>query len=101
MAKFEYIKWYWDYIDDETPVLLFYEVDLENERYATRMTEVFPDKTVRPRIEEGWEFITEAPVPTVEEINQEPEFYALLISKAEFERVYQEKTYPESIAFPK
>lgn len=101
MAKFEYIKWYWDYIDDETPVVLFYEVDLENERYATRMTEVFPDKTVHPRIEEGWEFITEAPVPTVEEINQEPEFYAVLISREEFDRVYQEEAYSESIAFPK
>ena len=32
--KYEYIKWFWKYIDDETPVLLFYEVDLENERYA-------------------------------------------------------------------
>lgn len=38
--QFEYIKWFWKYIDDETPVILFYEVDLENERYATRMAEV-------------------------------------------------------------
>lgn len=44
MNKFEYIKWFWKYIDDETPTLLFYEIDLENERYATRMTEVFSDK---------------------------------------------------------
>lgn len=32
MDKFQYIKCYWKYIDDETPVVLFYEVDLENER---------------------------------------------------------------------
>lgn len=25
MKRFEYIKWFWKYIDDETPVLLFYE----------------------------------------------------------------------------
>ena len=26
MGKFEYIKCYWKYIEDDTPVLLFYEV---------------------------------------------------------------------------
>ncbi len=41
MGKYEYLKCFWKYIDDETPVLLFYEVDLENERYATRMVKVF------------------------------------------------------------
>lgn len=46
MYRYEYIKWYWKYIDDETPVLLFYEVDLKEERYATRMAEVFADRTI-------------------------------------------------------
>lgn len=27
MAKFEYIKGYWDYMDDETPVLLSLRMD--------------------------------------------------------------------------
>lgn len=44
--KFEYIKCYWKYIDDETLIILFYEVNLENERYATRMAEVFVDRKV-------------------------------------------------------
>ncbi len=88
MNKFEYIRWYWRYIDDETPVILFYEVDLENERYATRMTEVFSDRKAIPVIYDDFEFVTEAPIPTVEEINQDDEFFAEIISKAEFEKVY-------------
>ncbi len=27
----EYIKFFWKYIDEETPVLLFYEVDVDEE----------------------------------------------------------------------
>ncbi len=54
MGKYEYLKCFWKYIDDETPVLLFYEVDLENERYATRMVEVFCDRRVKQIIEEGF-----------------------------------------------
>lgn len=101
MKKFEYIKWFWKYIDDETPVLLFYEVDLENERYATRMAEVFCDKVVMPVIEEGFDFVTEVSIPMVEEINREPEFCAEFIQKAEFEEVYNSKKYRGCIAFPK
>ena len=101
MGKFEYIKCFWKFIDDETPLLLFYEVDLENERYATRMIEIYSDRSVKPVVEEGFEFITEAPVPTIEEINQELEFYAIIISSNEFESVYHAKKYLESIDFPK
>lgn len=101
MYKFEYIKWYWKYTDDETPVILFYEVDLENERYATRMVEVFCDKSVRSVKEEGFNFVTEACVPSVQEINREPEFSAEIISKTEFEEVYNSKKYKGDIEFPK
>lgn len=87
-------------MDDETPVLLFYEVDLENERYATRMIEIYSDKSVNIVVEEEFDFITEAPVPTIEEINREPEFYALNISGDEFESVYSVEIYSESIDFP-
>lgn len=101
MKRFEYIKWFLKDMHDEMPVLLFYEVDLENERYSTRMTEVFSDHSAKPVIWEGFDFVTEMPVPTAEEINKEPEFYAVNISKDEFESVYNAKYYPGSIAFPK
>lgn len=93
MGKYEYLKCFWKYIDDETPVLLFYEVDLENERYATRMVEVFCDRRVKQIIEEGFKFVTEAEIPQVEEINSEPEFFAQIISKDEFEKVYDANKY--------
>lgn len=99
-AKFEYLKCYWKYIDDETPVLLFYEIDLENERYATRMTEVFSDRRAVSVVEDGFEFIIEAPVPTVDEIKQEDEFFAIAISKEEFGEVYHNNVYLGEIAFP-
>ena len=98
--RYEYIKCFWKYQDEETPVLLFYEIDLKNERYATRMAEVFPDRTVHIVIEPGFEFVTEAPVPNIEEINSENEFVAEIISKEEFETVYAAKIYRESIVFP-
>jgi len=100
MRKYEYLKCFWKYIDDETPVLLFYEVDLENERYATRMVEVFCDRQVKQIIEEGFEFVTEAEVPQVEEINSEPEFFAQIISKDEFEKVYDANKYYGDITPP-
>lgn len=99
--NYEYLKFYWDYIDEETPVVIFYEIDLDNERYATRMTEVFRNRTSVPFVDPGFPFVTEAPVPTVEEINQEAEFFAELISKEEFEEAYHNKQYSGTIQFPK
>lgn len=101
VKRFEYIKWFWKYIDAQTPVLLFYEVDLENERYATRMAEVFSDKTAKHVMEEGFEFVTEAPIPEIKEINREPEFFAEIISREEFEDVYNSNKYLGSKEFPK
>lgn len=101
MNKVEYIKCFWEYIDDETPILLFYEVDLENERYATRMVEVLPNRKVNAVTEEGFDYITEAPVPVIEEMNQEPEFFAEIISKDEFEKVYGCEYYVGNIVFPR
>jgi len=98
--KFEYIKCFWKYIDDDTPILLFYEIDLENERYATRMTEVFSDRRAIPVIEKGFNYITEAPVPTIDEISRELEFFAVIISKEEFENTYKTDKYAGEISFP-
>ena len=101
MKQFEYIKWFWKHNNDDLPNLLFYEIDLESERYAARMIEVYADKSVIPVIEKGFDFITEAPVPAIDEINIEPDFYAVMISKEEFENVYQSAKYAGDISFPK
>lgn len=65
------------------------------------MAEVFYDKTVKLVFEDGYDFVTEAPIPTVEEINSEPEFSAEITLKAEFEEVYNSKEYRGCIEFPK
>ena len=99
MNRFEYIKWYWEHSYDTDPIVFFCEVDTENERYATRMTEVYADRRVAPVIEEGFEFVTEAPIPTPDEINTEPEFYAKYITKEEFEAVYHADRHDGDIGF--
>lgn len=69
--------------------ILIYEVDLENERYATRMVEIYEDGRIKKVEEPGFKFITEASVPTIQEINEEyPDFFAQLITKEEFETIY-------------
>lgn len=99
--NYEYIKWYWNHTDNEYAVIIFYELDLENERYATRMAEVFSDRSIVPVIEERFDFITEGPVPKIDEINANPEYYAEIISKEEFETVYIANRYDGDISFPK
>ncbi len=105
MNRFEYIKWFWKhnfpFHNNDTPILLFYEIDLENERYATRMIEVFSDKRAIPVIEDGFDYITEEPIPTIDEINIDPDFFAVIISKEEFENVYKSDKYVGNISFPK
>ena len=100
MNNFEYIKWYWKHDNENEPVILFYEVDLENERYAVRMAEVYADRAVKPVIEEGFEFITEAPIPEIKEINADPEYFAEIITKEGFERIYKQSIYTDDICFP-
>ena len=99
--EYEYIKWYWNHPDDGYAIIIFYELDLENERYATRMAEVFSDRSIVPIIEEGFDFITEGPIPNLDEINAEPEYYAEIISKDEFETVYNTNRYDGDMSFPK
>lgn len=93
MGRFEYIKWRGLQKDGSEDFLLFYEVDLDNDRYATRMIEIYKDGSVNPVVEEDFEFITEAPVPTIEEINTDPEWHAELISEIEFEKIYVSSHY--------
>ena len=100
MKRFEYIKWFWKHSYNDTPVVLFYEINTENERYATRMIEVYNDRRSVPVIEEGFEFITESTIPVPGEINTAPEFFAVNITKEEFEAVYHSDRYDGDISFP-
>ena len=64
------------------------------------MAEVYSDRSVKPVTDSDSEFVTEAPVPTVDEINTEPEFHAEIISADEFEKIYNSDHYPADICFP-
>ena len=85
----EYVKYYWKYIDKETPVLIFAELD--EERYSTRQVEVFPDRHIEIAGDKE-EYVSEAPYPPNEEIDNMGEFKIFNISKSEFEDIWH--SYP-------
>lgn len=43
----EYIKVFMEYESDDMPMVYFYEVDLNDERFALREIEVFVNRTVK------------------------------------------------------
>lgn len=92
----EYLKLYWKHDYPTDPVLLIYEVDLDEDRYATRMIEIFADGRIDNREDKGFEFVTEAAVPTVAEFNTAEygeEFAAELTTKEEFENIWNTGIY--------
>jgi hypothetical protein len=101
MHKMEYIKCFWQYIDRQTPVLCFYEVDKEEERYTTRNIDIFIDGNIE-KLGEYEDFVSEAPCPTIEEINEMGEFKAFSITRQEFEEVWNQHSqkYKGKLDFP-
>ncbi len=95
----EYIKLYWQHTSEkesDEPVVLLYEVDLLQERYATRMIEIYENGNTENMMDEIMGLVTEAPLPTIEEINSVEygtEFHACLMTKAEFEMIWHTKKY--------
>ena len=55
---YEYISCDWKHNFEEEPVTILYEVDLDEERYATRMIEVFADGHTNNLQDKEWKFIT-------------------------------------------
>lgn len=98
----EYIKCFWKYIDDETPILMFYELNLDEERYATRIIDIFPDSRIEKLEDKINIFVSETPCPTVQEINKMGEFKAFIISKQDFEKIWSNSNckYQGSLEFP-
>ena len=92
----EYIKLFWGDVPEGEPPVILYEVDTENERLALRSIDIFSDGRTRniPDLYDGVIEIT--PIPTVEEFNTHvwgEEFYACVIEKAEFEAIWENRTY--------
>ena len=99
----EYIKLFWEDAPEGEPPVIFYEVDTENERLAHRSIDIFADGRTRniPDLYAGAIEIT--PIPTVEEFNTHvwgDEFHACIIEKAEFEAIWESRTYNGEIKGP-
>ncbi|MGN0438058.1 MAG: DUF6881 domain-containing protein, partial [Lachnospiraceae bacterium] len=63
--------------------------------------EVFADRTIHQVLELGHDYVTEGPIPKIDEINSEEEFMAELITKEQFEKIYESDFYSDCIDFPK
>ena len=91
MHKMEYVKLYWHHDFPIDPVVIIYEVDVDDERYATRLINIFADGRIENQEDKAWGYVTEAAVPTVEEFNTleyGEEFCACLVSQDEFEKIW-------------
>ena len=94
--EMEYIKLFWESAPEGEPPVILYEVDTENERLALRSIDIFADGRTHniPDLYDGAIEIT--PIPTVEELNAHvwgEEFRACAIEKAEFEAIWESRTY--------
>ena len=87
----EYIKLFWEHDLEDEPTIILYEVNTENERLAERSIDLFRDGRTNPIPDLYADVIEIVPIPTVEEFNSDiygEEFRACLISKEEFEKVW-------------
>lgn len=92
----EYIKLFWEHELDNEPVIILYEVDLENDRLALRSIDIFADRICK-NIDDFYRDVIEiVSIPTVEEFNSHiwgEEFYACLMSEQEFEKTWNTHVY--------
>lgn len=103
MHNMEYIKLYWKHNEKDTdPVAILYEVDIEEDRYAVRLINIFADRHTENQEDPAWGWVTEAPVPTAEEFNSYEygeEFKAHLITKEHFEETWCGDIYPGALHY--
>lgn len=95
-SDIEHIQLFMEYESDDMPMVFFYEIDLNNEHFALREIEVFADRTVKLTDDLYHDVIEACPIPTVDEFNAKiwgEGFYATIISKEEFDKIWITKTY--------
>ena len=87
----EYISVIWKHSHPDEPVRLASELD--GERFEIRKLEFFPDGSVGFACKEGCSASTrlgEVTVPSLAEINEDPEFEGVTITKNEFDQLWRE-----------
>ncbi len=88
----KYIKAIWFHNHSDEPVLLYSELD--QMRYETRKVEIYRNNMVGyadNNIEFNSTALGDVPIPDIEEINKNNQFYVIEISKEEFEVVWKNK----------
>ena len=95
----EYIKLYLEHELDNEPIIILYEINLENDRLALRSIDIFANRKTRNidnLYEEAIEIVS---IPTIEEFHDQTwgeRLYTMLISKEEFETIWNEHFYSRS-----
>ena len=87
----EYLKVSWIHEFDDEPSQLYSELD--KSRHETRKIEIYKDDTfglASTNFEFGGTTLSIEPVPTIEEIKEDPQFLPQIITKNEFEKVWVE-----------
>lgn len=94
----EYLKLFWEHELNGEPVIILYEVNSDNERLAVRSIDIFADGSTN-NIDDLYEDVIEiVSIPTVDELNFHiwgEEFFACLIQKEEFEKIWMDHFYAE------
>jgi len=99
-SEIEYIKLFMEYESDDLPLVYFYEVNLQDNRFILREIEVFIDRTVKLDDDPYRDVIEMCPIPTVDELNAKvwgDGFYATIISKEEFDEIWNTGIYNGSL----
>ena len=82
------------------PDKYFYEVDVNDDRFALRAIEIFVDRTVEFYNDLYCDVVEVCPIPTVDELNEKvwgEGFYATIISKGKFDEIWNTGIYNESL----
>jgi len=97
----EYIKVFMKYEAEDIPVVYFYEVDLEDNRFCRREIEIFINRQVNLIDDPYCDVIEDIPIPTTEELNSNiwgDGFRAFIISKEEFEKIWESGIYKGNLS---
>jgi hypothetical protein len=85
----EYFKASWIHDLKDQPILFYSELD--NDRYEVRKIEIYKDDSfgfADTSFEFGGAALGTVSVPSIEEINSDPQFLANVITKEEFEEIW-------------
>lgn len=99
-SDIEYIQLFMEYESDDMPMVYFYEVDVNDDRFALRAIEIFVDRTVKFYNDLYCDVVEVCPIPTVDELNEKvwgEGFYATIISKDKFDEIWNTGIYNESL----